>query len=64
MPNSKIAALQEIDKVAGQVQTVLVTRMQKKIEVMNYKKEKAISVNKHECFTFFFLSSFYLLYFF
>lgn len=55
MPNSKIAALQEIDKVAGEVQNVLVTRMQKKVEVMNQDK----SVTQHERFTFFFF--FFLL---
>lgn len=40
MSNSHTAALDEIDKVAGEVQTVLITQMQKKVEVKERKRER------------------------
>lgn len=40
MSNSHTAALDEIDKVAGEVQTVLITQMQKKVEVIEREKKK------------------------
>lgn len=40
MSNPHTAALEEIDKVAGEVQTVLITQMQKKVEVKERERKK------------------------